>query len=267
MLLPPELIDHIFSFLQQNISALKACSKAHPLYSRLAERYLYTDLTVDLLGVSELHKQLSWNSRLLDYPRSLEIRGGSRFYFKPMIPLLIMPMVPRMANLMSLRIIGIPCSFGQYEEFISTFTNCLQSSSIEQLDLTYLYDFPLSVLDNGKNIKKLTLFDCTAKEEPISSSPSSSSLETLILSGKPNPDVHVWAIHRVTRLTSLGLRGPDLDWTGVPGLLTACSNSLTTLHLGIWHDCMRYPFVSITFIDIYISHRFKYILPRLCWSG
>ena len=156
-MLPPELIDYIFSFLRKDTLALKACSEAHPLYSRLSERHLYTDIVVDPPGVSELYKQFSENSRFLDYPRALEIRRGP---FENQLILSIMAMIPRMANLISLTICERPCSFDHNEEFISTFRNCLQQSSIEKLYLSDLADFSFSVLDNGKNIKKLMLSDC-----------------------------------------------------------------------------------------------------------
>ena len=155
-----------------------------------------------------------------------------------------MAMIPRMANLTTLKIHTYPCPF---EEFISTFKDCLQQSSIEQLYLYGLYEFPLSVLDNGKCVKKLMLSDCTEAEEPISSPPSSQhSLETLILYGDYIPDLAIWASHRVTRLTSLSLQGPLSG--NFSELLTQCSSSLTTLHLDIDYDCMRYPsVVSVKF--------------------
>jgi len=66
-MLPTELINRIFSFLQGDTSALNACSSAHPVYSRLAERYLYADLQISPFAVSGLHEQISKNPHLLDY--------------------------------------------------------------------------------------------------------------------------------------------------------------------------------------------------------
>ena len=241
-MLPVELIDHIFNFLRNDTSALQACSKAHPLYSRLAERHLYREFVIEPLAVSELYKHLSENPRFLDYPRTLHIRCGLHFHVNPSESvLLIMPMIPRMTNLISLTLHDLPCPFDLYDDFISTFRNCLPQLSIEQLCLISLYDFPLSVLDNCKTIKQLMLSDCTAEKQPVSSSPSSQqTLETLVLSNDHNPDLHVWATRRVTRLTSLGLCdfALDLEWTAFPGLLAACSNSLTSLHLDINCLCM-----------------------------
>jgi hypothetical protein len=103
MMLPAELIDHIFSFLQKDISALKACSKAHPLYSRLAERHLYAHIVIIDPRAPEVCNLILENPRLLDYPRTLEILSHFGSTRNP-LAISIMPMIPRMANLVSLRI-------------------------------------------------------------------------------------------------------------------------------------------------------------------
>ncbi len=229
--LPAELIDHIFSYLRKNISALKACSKAHPLYSRLAERHLYAHIIVDLRTKDVCN--LLENPRLLDYPRTLEIR-----YRNPS-PISIMPVIPRMTNLVSLSIHD-PSRLWERDVFFSTFRNCIQQSSFQEL---HLFDFtllPLSILDDARYIKLLTLHNCSVKDEQISNPPSSQlSLETLALSKYHNPYIHRWAMRRVTRLTSLELHGIllELDWAIFPELLAACSNSLTGLHLDM-STCM-----------------------------
>ena len=229
--LPAELIDHIFSYLRKNISALKACSKAHPLYSRLAERHLYAHIIVDLRTKDVCN--LLENPRLLDYPRTLEIR-----YRNPS-PISIMPVIPRMTNLVSLKI-GDLYLFGQRLEFFSALRICFQQSSLQKLYLSHNFRFPFSVLDDAKYIKLLTLHNCSVKDEQISNPPSSQlSLETLALSKYHNPYIHRWAMRRVTRLTSLELHGIllELDWAIFPELLAACSNSLTGLHLDM-STCM-----------------------------
>jgi hypothetical protein len=131
MLLPPELIDHIFSFLRGDISALKACSEAHPSVSRLAERHLYADIWTFPHEDSDLLGQLSENPRLLEHPRALTIYGGLEGQILP-----TMGMIPRMPNL---RLVSLaifrrdPCPSYQFKEFISMLTTCLLQSSIEQL--------------------------------------------------------------------------------------------------------------------------------------
>jgi len=238
--LPAELVDHIFSFLpQEDTSALKACSKAHPLFSSLAERYLYKHVVID--KHSEVCNPVIKNPRLLDYPRTLEI--FAYITDRNLLPIDIMSVIPRMANLVSLRIDGPLCPYGQRAEFFSMFRNCLHHSSFRELHLFSIFFFPFSILDDAKNIKKLTLSDCSAGDGWISSTISTSSqlsLDTLILSGRHYPPVHRWAARWGTRLTSLELHDllNDLDWGVFPEVLAACSNSLTRLHLDESYRCM-----------------------------
>jgi len=178
------------------------------------------------------------NLRLLKYPRTLEIRGYS-INFRPVaIPLAVMLVIPRMANLISLTIHN---SIDLNEDFISAFRKCIQQSSFQELRLFLMYHLPFSVLDEAKNVRHLTLSGCGAKDGPIPSTPSSQlSLETLVISGLFSPEVHSWATRWVTRLTTLELQDltPGADWTVFPELLAACSNSLTWLHLDVGFRCM-----------------------------
>jgi hypothetical protein len=159
-----------------------------------------------------------------------------------------------MTNLVSLKFYGPPYSNDLCDDFISTFKNSLQQSSIEEVSLYLVCDFPFSVLDNGKNIKKLTLSDCTAMAEPVSSSgPPNQSLETLIICGDYDLDLISWATRRATHLTSLELHFvDDHDWTAFPELLSACSNSLTKLHLDVGNHCTLY-------LSIGFSHTYRLI--------
>jgi len=84
-----ELIDLIFSFLQEDTLALKACSKAHPLFSRLAERHIYAHIVSD----SHFCQDIIENPHLLNYLRTLEIHPLNQ-------PLKsIMSVIPRMSSL------------------------------------------------------------------------------------------------------------------------------------------------------------------------
>ena len=225
-MLPAELIDLIFSFLQGNTLALKACSKAHPLFSRLAERHIYAHIVSN----SHVCQEIIENPHLLNYPRTLEMR--------PRNPPLkfIMSVIPRMANLVSLRI-DDPYLFGQRLEFLSALKNCFQQSSLQSLYLSHLDRLPFSILDDAKYIKHLTLSNCNVDEdEPIPSSPSSQlSLDTLVFSNVHDEHLQRWAVRWVTCLTLLELCYVTNDWKMFFELLKACSNSLTRLHLEM-HD-------------------------------
>jgi len=207
LVLPAEIIDHIFNFLQEDIRSLKACSKAHPLYSRCAERYLYADIEVrvnHVSAVSKLYKQISNKPHILAYTRTLEFccRGFFATFNDSVVLSMIVTMVlPRMVNLVSLKLTEESCSDDGYNDLLSAFETCLQQSAIEEICLEGFSDFPLSILDNGKHIKKLTLSDCTAgMEESIS---NTKSLGTLVIVGKHNLNLVFWTTCRATSLTTL----------------------------------------------------------------
>jgi hypothetical protein len=143
-----------------------------------------------------------------------------------------------------------------YEDFLSTFRTCVQQSAIEELCLNDFHDFPFSILDDGKNVMKLTLLECTAMLEGAADGPISaagSPLETFIVGFRHDPNILLWATHRATSLTTLELRGSlSPHCLEVAELLKACSNSLTSLHVDIGTQCMQYP--SLFFLEFtYVS--------------
>jgi hypothetical protein len=78
MLLSLDVVDLVLSFLQADTAALKSCTQAHPLLSRLAERHLYHKTTLDIkpggdLEITELSSLLSKNPRIRNYVRVLAI--------------------------------------------------------------------------------------------------------------------------------------------------------------------------------------------------
>jgi len=241
LLLPAELIDRIFSFLQGDTSALKACSSAHPVYSKLAERYLYADLQINPVAVSELHEQISKYPHLLTYPRTLQF-----FFDESVRSITMMSMIPRMSNLVSFTLCGHPVWYVLDQSFLSAFKTCLQQSAIQEVCLTNLYGIPFSVLDYGRNIRKMTLINCTATDDTrLSTGSPLQSLETLIIRQHYNDDLLCWASGRVTYLTSLEILCYDDDDISV--LFGACSNTLTKLHLQLTTSCMKYYFTSTFF--------------------
>jgi len=263
MLVPAELVDHIFSFLRGERLALEECSKAHPMFSTLAEPYLYADILIhNERAVSELYKQLSDNPHILAFPRTLEILDTDPpILIPPSEPkvLSVMSMIPRMTNLVSLSLSDLwqwsESLDGFYYDFLSKFRTCLRESAIEELCLKDFHEFPFSILDGGGNVKKLELYRCTAmlEDEPVSATGSPHhSLETFIIGFRHDPDILLWATHRATSLTNLELRGSLSNCTEFPELLKACSNSLTRLHVHIGIQCMQYSslfFLGFTYVS------------------
>jgi len=254
MRLPAELIDHIFGFLTGDISALKSYSEAHPSISQLAERHLFTDIgvgTTDGFVVSEIYDKLSREPRLLHYPRTLTIFNDTRrpdSFLREMLT-----MIPRMANLVSLKLSASEQQYAAaYYDLItvSTLRDSFQQLPLEQICLVNFPSFPLSILDNCKNIKKLAFSGCTVINVHKSKSPHE-LLEELSIQGCLDINLFDWITGRVANLKSLLL---DVHWTSFPELLSACSSSLTRLHIAVPS------FVTILLIytsQIYYSSRVK----------
>jgi len=79
-MLPPEILDKIFSFLATDQASLEACSNAHPAILQLVERYLYCNVAIgteNLNGGSfqtqELLTLLSGKPHISKYIRHLKI--------------------------------------------------------------------------------------------------------------------------------------------------------------------------------------------------
>jgi hypothetical protein len=241
MPLPPELINYIFSFLREDTAALNACSRAYPLFSRLAERHLYTDIVVRLSDqpvLSELCNQLANNARILRYPRTLKIIGVAPFIVYPSV-LPIISMIPRMVNLFSFCFYGgtlLSSNSGNqrsYEVFISTLRYSLQQSSIKQFCHHRLVCFP-TVAQGG-----------ITEESPSNPRWVQSLEESLVITGLYNQEVLFWATHQGPHLMSLRNTSMLTDLSTFSELLTACSNSLTSLHINLGSYCMKCLSLSI----------------------
>jgi hypothetical protein len=187
------------------------------------------------MALSELCNQLSDNPHLLDFPRTLAFHRIAKHPNQSPEPkaLSIISMIPRMVNLVSLTW----TSHGLCEGFVSIFRTCLQQSTIENLCLENFCDFPLSILDNSKTIKKLVLIGCTAMSENdllLSESGSPHQpLETLIIGSHLEPNLLFWASHRATGLKVLEFRdSQETQSREFTELLRICSRTLTRLHIG-----------------------------------
>ena len=265
MPLPAELIDHIFSFLRGDIPALRACS-THPFLSQIAERYLYADIavTLDTMLDSALYERLSKNPHLLHYPRTLEIQANS-ILVPDLLLMSIVTMIPRMVNLTSLKLCETQAYFNR--SFLSIlFENWLRKSSVEQVYLSRLSDFPLSVLNNVQNIKKLTFSGCSLTGEPMTEPPHQPlQVKTLVIRGYCDARLLAQLTGRVSNLISLNL--PDAmglrQWKIIPELVIACSKSLTTLRLNV-HNSMQS--LSSMFLEFTSASRtIKYLPSGLRW--
>ena len=249
MLLSPDVVDLILSFLQADTAALKSCNQAHPLLSRLAQRHLYYKTTLDIktggdLEITELSSLLSKSPHIRNYIRILAINifndSDSQLAHET-------PVVKAVSSILT----ALPClnkvtliHTKPWPSFInakawdtihktlrSSFADVLQQSSVTRVHLEGFSAFPLSVFDTCQNIKALSLSYCDKFESSKLTSPSP-HLESLSIHSR-DPMLFQWAIDRIGHLTSLNLKPPTEECTVFRKVFEACAKSLTKLELDI----------------------------------
>jgi len=236
--IPFDILDHIFGFLITHPASLDACSEAHPVFSRMVEKYQYHHLTIDPVSSSFLTKLLSDNPRIANYVRVLRIEGelGRTFFSIRTVYLdwiaAILPLFPvlkcivlSLGGMMSWKK-DVPQGFRKAVE------DCLRLPTLRELHIDrYIDDFPVSMLNNHANIDCFSL--CGTPE--VSELPDTAypQLKSLSITGFYEQHHHIsfspWAKPRITRLQSL-----QYDYSGddtLLELLEICSDTLTTLDL------------------------------------
>jgi hypothetical protein len=147
VIFPPEILDHIFSFLDNDpstSSTLKACSETtrDPVFRGVVDRCLYAHIVVTnfrsngpgLLYFSDLFQYLSSNPQVASYIRTLriqiEVPGPCQWYNQVSS---ILRMLPTLA-LKGITLSGRPTSsavpiiwFHLHETFRNAFLDCLWS--------------------------------------------------------------------------------------------------------------------------------------------
>ena len=177
-LLPTEVIDYILSLLQLDFASLKACTRAHPVLSKLVQLHFFADIVlhdekyvvnVDENGFRsfELTAILSSCPNIVHYVQNLKIcidhatpppdRALELEEFSS-----IMAKFSRLKQVSLVITGGGVCSWQVLPEiFCLTFMNCLRLRSVAELYIGYVSDFPLYSLDNREiALKRLTLWGC-----------------------------------------------------------------------------------------------------------
>ncbi len=229
-MLPVEILDHILSFLDE--TSLKAYLVAHPAFSGLVERHLYSHITVSNIDYapSELARLLSDNPHVANYVHGLcMINTFSTFYANRWQETMAL-ILPKFKNLqrVSWQIVG-----GWSGRLCEAFINCLRLPSMVGVEIIYAFNFPLSAFVDCTGIKELTLTDSICRPSPNLSLPY---LKTLSIK---NCNYGLREI--VSWAKTLELQSLDFDpWESddlslLPQLLQGCTNSLTSLKLGCGH--------------------------------
>jgi len=237
---PPEIVDHILSFLQWDRAALSVCAKAHPSISKLVERHFYVHLSVGdspayYYSPSDLLERTINNPNIAKYVRSLQISlsvtpWNSNFYWDMGL------ILHKVTQLQAIDLSSPHATFTWYhlcESFRTAFISCLKLPTLTDVQLSGINAFPLSVLNHSSSLKRLSLLRSSC--DPHSVSPFVySRLDSLVLhdcSSTAVEKIITWA--ESSDLRSLEFLG---DLRSFTRLLEVYANTLTDVKVLVPHD-------------------------------
>lgn len=248
-MLPPEILDHIFSYTDP--VALKACLRAYPIFRNLVEPHLYAHIAVlddPVLGpngfspVKFTNLRLS-NPHVADYVRSLHITipslpfpFNSETLWQGMIWIW-----PRFRKLQRISLVSsnvlwrdLPLDFREH------FMCCLRSPSLVEVSISVqLRDrFPLSFLVGCIGLKSLTLKgDFDSPDQNL----SFPFLESLSICGTSFFLLRHFSLAELPKLHSFNFRPAyHFKYSHLPRFLQHCSDTLTSLELEFGVICMSH---------------------------
>jgi len=153
---------YTFGFLISDPESLARCSEAHPVFSRMVEKYQYYHIIIciektrgKLLEPSHFTKLLSDKPRITTYVRVLQVKLyyhglRSRTPYLEQIAA-ILPMLPVLECLL----LSTPHTKVSWQDFPEIFRKavegCLRLPTLQEVHVC-CSDFPLSTLDNHANI-------------------------------------------------------------------------------------------------------------------
>lgn len=250
LLLAPEILDHIFSFLQLDHATLKTCSQASSVLSPLVEPHLYAQITAynpdgpDTF--TEFTKLLSDNPYIANYVRSLTIMiPGSGIYL--LNDDVILNNLPKLTRLEMITLNG----FGIHErtswdnlsrKFQVAFTNCLQLPSMRYVALQNIWKPPFFILGKCRTMKGLFLDGVVWNYSPcfpnsrlsLSGLPELDSLS--IIRYNYHPQLIAWA--ETSNLRSLSFQiGSIDDCDNLLQILEHNAKSLTHFEIELFQKC------------------------------
>ena len=252
MSLPDDVLDHIFSFLQFDFRALKACSQSDPRFIPLVKRHLYANITLhdyDFVAISEpthgvrtaeFIDLLSHNPHIANYIRSLEFSIAfnlTGFILENVISILRMCSLVKTVTFRYTGSIYIALAWVSLpENFRLAFLDCLHLPSVKAVSIIDVSGFPLTALSSSNSVKSLTIVGCPP-------GPKFVPLETLCY-----PLLEHLTIQRcsqealqkiITWVQPYNLRSLEVmlleshDTTQLSRFFSGCSNTLTSLSLDI----------------------------------
>ena len=262
-MLPPEILDQIFSFLTTDKASLKACSSAHPVFCHIIQPYLFADVTISSIGdngsfqTKELLTLLSENPHVSNYILHLKISIP-----EPSHHVAVLNTISTILHL-PVRLTSISFIHQSYarsrilwnelpESFLTAFMTCLRLPSMKTVSLTNIRSLPLTIFDDFPNIKTIRLINVDVL--PHSNwdfdvpQPSLQILSVFDCEGAELPQILFWA--RTRHLHSLEFRPQyPIDLSRIIIHCRAYFHSLTTLDLDFKGYCMLNSSMSLTSAD------------------
>jgi len=274
-MIPPEIVDLVFSFLEADPFTLQKCVQCHPEISKIAERHLYANITIldskssrdhpQIMPSSTLVQLLSHSPYIANYVRSLTImltRG----------PSLGSQLDPEVASVLrdKLRLLEkfgltsnlnymyrIPWSgvHGNVQAALLTF---LRLPTLKEVSISRIAHFPLSLLDECRNVTRVLLQDNFCHLDYKVVRPSYPPLDFLSLQDCC-PTVIPWIRSHTPR--SLDFRVDD-PYT-FQKILQVCSDTLTNLNVDLWHRaCAFFSPLSLAVLCSSVSVATEYDLMQ-----
>ena len=247
---PPEILDHIFSFLQGDHATLKSCAQVNSVFSNLVEPHLHAQLTFDFASTNrhifKFSDLLSDRPQIANYVRSLTIKVVDKRYSPHQSVSDIWRKLLRL-EVITLTFRTRGTWLGEPRYFRKAFTDCIGLPSLCELTLRGIKEFPLSILGGNKSIRRLVLHEtevCASKYEKslISECPGLSSLSLYHCPFKSFIIVF-WAEMQNLRSISLCMKLQSRTYLIImmKDLLKVSSKSLTHLEIDFGQECTLCP--------------------------
>jgi len=241
-MLPPEIIDHILSFLHSDRITLETCSRAHPILFKLVQQHLYTN-TIIRNDPAEIVRLSKLVSDIANYVRNLHIMIEWRGYmhFNQTGSLNEEDIAMILPKFRMLRKISLdddtPSTWPKlHERFRAAFIQCLHLPSLIEVSIHGTREFPLTAFANCMSIKKLTLDGTLFTFNNLSADSTSPypQIESLSIQGchASLPPITSWA--KTCNPHSLGFCPLYIpDPSELQPLLQVWSNTLTSLEIDL----------------------------------
>ena len=264
-MIPPEIVDLVFSFLEADPFTLQKCVQCHPEISKIAERHLYANITIldskssrdhpQIMPSSTLVQLLSHSPYIANYVRSLTImltRGPSLgSQLDPEVAsvlrdkLRLLEKFGLTSNLNYMYRIAWPEVHENVQAVLSTF---LRLPTLKEVSISRIAHFPLSLLDECRNVTRVLLQNNFCHSDYKVVRPSYPPLDFLSLQDCC-PTVIPWIRSHTPRSLDFLVDDPYT----FQKILQVCSDTLTNLNVDLGHRTCAFfsPYHWLSFAQVF----------------